>query len=1798
MPENITEVEEEMPENITEVEEEPVKEEIEEIINITIIQIRNHCIETCDLSKLNLNKSSYTLKIEISDSELKIKSIDYKILGEVVENITQEANITNLTTIQYQAVLGEPVKWKKNIELEKQGIARVKLPKSAENITVYQITDDDESYSEQEGTSQEDLSPSQEKSLASKKEINKTISKKPQEKTSFINKSNQSLPIGKTNQQKTKIKFSMTGKVVEKQEISWFEKIFNTMTGRVVDIEEQEDEIDVIIDEDATEFEIEYETPAPYSIEEDIAKGKRITIIGPEDVHYENILANTQLPKETPKQFVKLYRLINKTKELVNITYIDKNNNSLIDYIEWIVPYLSNQTYELEIIILNIQSYPTIGGNWTVKFNTSGQADLTITAINGTTWSNNNEDNDLKFLEIKCGNEILDYEWVNNSVFIQNYSCENQTGFETSKVLTTGKHHLEFDFGGIKAWAHNQAGAYETGIVEVNGWTIVDLRSSYDVPVVVAYRREGAEIDAAQELITAILENVSSDSFEINFYDDYANPVAGNASYIVAENGTHVLENGMLLQAGLVENVDVYDCAGASGTAARTVTFSQAYSSAPSVIANVQNNTESDWIAARYDSVSTTQIVLSMERDEIHGSTPLAASSNYDIGWISLNQTSATDMEGGIDTVVTADPTDGNWETQTFSNTYTTALFFALVQQGTGTDPTTGGTLNLTGDNVSIRMTESRTDGEQTHANEPIMWMVFESELGNAPPTTPTNITCDDSNNCNISVSQGNIVNLTASGSNDTDGDDFNYTIEAALLNTTTSDDQESGTSQAIASGGGVVIGEAGNVTISGGAWQLIAFENNYSSVPIVIATPASNNAGTSEDQNPLVIAISMINKTHLNVTLCMDAGTAACSAPSQDEILHYFVFDADQLGNYDWIDGGTELNVASAVDTASATLSFGASFAATPYVFSSAVTYNQGGNIAQHQWYTTISTSGASMFGCTHQTIGDDCDSTSPAENVSWIAIDPNNHEITGLQIGTESISNSAWTPITFSPSFTNPMIMVTQNSEGGGQDPQYPWARSVTSSGGDISYCEADGADDCDTHNPEDVRWFAVEKGNLAVGGGSQDTEATKNWTTYNNVFSNDWKNITSLNVNVSVSVYDNSGSLNNSNNNPDLQLEMYNGSDFVEVENFSIDQTGNFNLTVTDSTILTGWQNATNTDLRIRGVNFDYNNSNYIDEINWTEIWISFDGKRWTVIGNHTNETTSTLEWNTTDIDIQTCIDFRASAIDNGTNSYSDYFTKNACLNITSAVKNHAPQIIIVENDTMIGLGSGPNEAPLSTSIQINFTAYDEEGFGDLQDSYAQINFTKSGEDTRENLSCQWVADYNTNYANYTCNVTMWWWDSSGTWDITAFINDSQGESAVNDSKTFYLGTTDGFYLSLTNLTWTEIIAGGTNLEAIEQIILNNSGNMNKSIEVNTTNLKGEDNPDYALYAGNFSVKNTAGCGGTPMVWHSFENITSTYLPKGNYTTNDNSTGQEVLFFCLEQAGSELTQQAYSTNEEGAWTIRIVLVALSFRRRKRRLKKLRIPITIFSEKLGALESVVKYLKENLEISYSEIAKLLNRNDRTIWTAYHKAIGKQKQPIKIKETEIFLPISILRNRELTILESVIIYLKEKEFNYKEIAELLNRDQRNIWTIYNKAITKISENEIKYLIKEEINIPATIFSEKLGVLESVVKYLRENLGMNYHEIAELLNRDNRTIWTAYHKAIGKQKQPIKIKETEIVLSISTFRDRKFTILESIIIYLKQKGLRYNEIAKLLNRDQRNIWTIYNKAITKIKNNK
>jgi len=128
-----------------------------------------------------------------------------------------------------------------------------------------------------------------------------------------------------------------------------------------------------------------------------------------------------------------------------------------------------------------------------------------------------------------------------------------------------------------------------------------------------------------------------------------------------------------------------------------------------------------------------------------------------------------------------------------------------------------------------------------------------------------------------------------------------------------------------------------------------------------------------------------------------------------------------------------------------------------------------------------------------------------------------------------------------------------------------------------------------------------------------------------------------------------------------------------------------------------------------------------------------------------------------------------------------------------------------------------------------------------------------------------------------------------------------------------------------------------------------------------------------------------------------------------------------------------------------------------------RKQVSKEILIPVSIFEiPGLSALETICKYLKEELDLNYSKIALLLNRNSRTIWTTYSNAIKKRKEKLLVKDSKFLIPVSIFKNRKLSVLEALVSYLKEKfSLRYSQIGILLARNERNIWTVYQRSKKK-----------------------------------------------------------------------------------------------------------------------------------------
>jgi hypothetical protein len=118
--------------------------------------------------------------------------------------------------------------------------------------------------------------------------------------------------------------------------------------------------------------------------------------------------------------------------------------------------------------------------------------------------------------------------------------------------------------------------------------------------------------------------------------------------------------------------------------------------------------------------------------------------------------------------------------------------------------------------------------------------------------------------------------------------------------------------------------------------------------------------------------------------------------------------------------------------------------------------------------------------------------------------------------------------------------------------------------------------------------------------------------------------------------------------------------------------------------------------------------------------------------------------------------------------------------------------------------------------------------------------------------------------------------------------------------------------------------------------------------------------------------------------------------------------------------------------------------------------------IPLSLFKTNLAPLETLTKFLIENNNLTIKDISVLLNRSPKTIWQAYKSSKSKHKLKFTIKQEQFLISVSIFSNRNLSVLESLVSYLKETQnLKFSQIASLLDRDQRTIWTLYSRARKK-----------------------------------------------------------------------------------------------------------------------------------------
>jgi hypothetical protein len=418
---------------------------------------------------------------------------------------------------------------------------------------------------------------------------------------------------------------------------------------------------------------------------------------------------------------------------------------------------------------------------------------------------------------------------------------------------------------------------------------------------------------------------------------------------------------------------------------------------------------------------------------------------------------------------------------------------------------------------------------------------------------------------------------------------------------------------------------------------------------------------------------------------------------------------------------------------------------------------------------------------------------------------------------------------------------------------------------------------------------------------------------------------------------------------------------------------------------------------------------------------------------------------------------------------------------------------------------------------TPVTFSFIAQSEGGVGILYTSASGNSLTNakfiSPAGVGENLAggCSFVssgaqADIGgAQGVKYDCTVNMDFWsapDNTDGWGIEVIVTDRADQTGTNITKTFNVEETIWGEPDANAFDWENIDITATNVYSQVPVVITNEGNGEFDVEVKGAEVRAANYGESgkAIPADRFRATNiSTGCTGGNL-------LDDGVGPKSsglNVVRGSDSTGD--LYVCITSIiDLELTVQTYTSRVP--WEISMFAVSLMVRKRKKKRlikKKLKlteedilglnkvlkdkynigleellessnqeeveeteivIPIMIFNRGLSPAEALAKYLKENMNMRFSEIARLINRDERTIWINYRDANRKKKEKIKI-EKEILVSIEIFADRRLSILESVVYHFKENGYRNVEIAEMLGKDQRNISTLYSRIKKKMDVN-------------------------------------------------------------------------------------------------------------------------------------
>jgi len=231
---------------------------------------------------------------------------------------------------------------------------------------------------------------------------------------------------------------------------------------------------------------------------------------------------------------------------------------------------------------------------------------------------------------------------------------------------------------------------------------------------------------------------------------------------------------------------------------------------------------------------------------------------------------------------------------------------------------------------------------------------------------------------------------------------------------------------------------------------------------------------------------------------------------------------------------------------------------------------------------------------------------------------------------------------------------------------------------------------------------------------------------------------------------------------------------------------------------------------------------------------------------------------------------------------------------------------PLITFVSNTSIgsVTLNNAVTSGGLTT-VRIWFIANCSNGREFLDATSATANFTKQSEVPRYTTTCTRQNNLSAYASNFSCDITMYYYDAAGNWGINVTINTTSDAKAYNDTTTFPIISSMDLNLSATSVAWPTLSPAQTNQQATGSppLTITNIYNSNiTNISINAIDLVGQSGTNLGVVFsinGNFTAKNdtaTVCTTGTGLINNTAVNMTLLMY------RNTRGTQSQPMYYCI--------------------------------------------------------------------------------------------------------------------------------------------------------------------------------------------------------------------------------------------------------------------------------------------------------